>query len=185
MKELMDCKAFKQYLRFLKDNKLYSHTILINGTETKKYLSEIRYKDYKEKGYDSRYTKNSIGYIHQLTNMLIPLSVPSIEYKSISNKFFKNMILENAVKHIINYFLERYNIKITVEEKTKIIKELITQFKKDIDYANSRNEVFLLTNGTTINDLVSKISKYTKLKIEPTTTTSIIRYIIHSIPMEE
>ena len=169
MKELMDCKAFKQYLRFLKDNKLYSHTITINGTETKKYLSEIRYKDYKEKGYDSRYTKNSIAYIQQLTNMLIPLSVPSIEYKSISNKFFKNMILENAVKHIINYFIERYKIIITVEEKTKIIKELITQFKKDIDYANNKNEVFLLTNGTTINDIIVKITKYAKLKIEPKT----------------
>ena len=105
MKELMDCKAFKQYLRFLKDNKIYNHTITINGTETKKYLSEIRYKDYKEKGYNSRYTKNSIAYIQQLTNMLIPLSVSTIEYKSISNKFFKNMILENAVKHIINYFI--------------------------------------------------------------------------------
>ena len=91
MKELMDCKAFKQYLRFLKDNKIYSHTITINGTETKKYLSEIRYKDYKEKGYESRYTKNSIAYIQQLTNMLIPLSVSTIEYKSISNKFFKRM----------------------------------------------------------------------------------------------
>ena len=56
MKELMDCKAFKQYLRFLKDNKMYSHTILINGTETKRYISEIRYKDYKEKGYN-RYSK--------------------------------------------------------------------------------------------------------------------------------
>lgn len=184
MKELMDCKAFKQYLRFLKDNKIYNHTITINGTETKKYLSEIRYKDYKEKGYHSRYTKNSIAYIQQLTNMLIPLSVPSIEYKSISNKFFKSMILENAVKHIINFFIERYTIKITVEEKTKIIKELITQFKRDIDNANSRNEVFLLTNGTTINDLISKIRKYAKLKIEPTSTTSIIRYIIQSIPME-
>lgn len=185
MKELMDCKAFKQYLRFLKDNKIYSHTILINGTETKKYLSEIRYKDYKEKGYESRYTKNSIAYIQQLTNMLIPLSVPSIEYKSITNKFFKSMILENAVKHIINFFIERYTIKITVEEKTKIIKELITQFKKDIDNANTRNEVFLMNNGTIINDLISKIRKYAKLKIEPTTTTSIIRYIIQSIPMEE
>lgn len=185
MKELMDCKAFKQYLRFLKDNKLYSHTILINGTETKKYLSEIRYKDYKEKGYESRYTKNSIAYIQQLTNMLIPLSVSTIEYKSISNKFFKSMILENAVKHIINFFIERYNIIITVEEKTKMIKELITQFKKDVDNANTRNEVFLLTNGTTINDVISKIRKYAKLKIEPTSTTSIIRYIIQSIPMEE
>jgi hypothetical protein len=185
MKELMDCKAFKQYLRFLKDNKIYNHTILINGTETKKYLSEIRYKDYKEKGYNSRYTKNSIAYIQQLTNMLIPLSVPSIEYKSITNKFFKSMILENAVKHIINFFIERYTIKITVEEKTKIIKELITQFKKDIDYANSRNEVFLLTNGTTITDIITRIRKYAKLKIEPTSTTSIIRYIIQSIPMEE
>ena len=187
MKELMDCKAFKQYLRFLKDNKLYSHTITINGTETKKYLSEIRYKDYKEKGYNSSYTKNSIAYINQLTNMLIPLSVSTIEYKSISNKFFKTMILENAVKHIINYFIERYKIIITVEEKTKMIKELITQFKKDIDKANSINEVFLLTNVTTINDLISKIRKYTKLKKEttPTSTTSIIKYIIESIPMEE
>lgn len=185
MKELMDCKAFKQYLRFLKDNKLYSHTITNNGTETKRYLSEIRYKDYKEKGYESRYTKNSIAYIQQLTNMLIPLSVPSIEYKSITNKFFKSMILENAVKHIINFFIERYTIKITVEEKTKIIKELITQFKKDVDNANTRNEVFLLTNGTTINDVISKIRKYAKLKIEPTSTTSILRYIIQSIPMEE
>lgn len=185
MKELMDCKAFKQYLRFLKDNKLYSHTITNNGTETKRYLSEIRYKDYKEKGYESRYTKNSIAYIQQLTNMLIPLSVPSIEYKSITNKFFKNMILENAVKHIINFFIERYTIKITVEEKTKIIKELITQFKRDIDNANTRNEVFLMNNGNIINDLISKIKKYAKLKIEPTSTTSIIRYIIQSIPMEE
>jgi hypothetical protein len=185
MKELMDCKAFKQYLRFLKDNKLYSHTITNNGTETKRYLSEIRYKDYKEKGYESRYTKNSIAYIQQLTNMLIPLSVPSIEYKSITNKFFKSMILENAVKHIINFFIERYTIKITVEEKTKIIKELITQFKRDIDNANTRNEVFLMNNGTIINDLISKLSKYAKLKIEPTSTTSIIRYIIQSIPMEE
>lgn len=185
MKELMDCKAFKQYLRFLKDNKLYSHTITNNGTETKRYLSEIRYKDYKEKGYESRYTKNSIAYIQQLTNMLIPLSVPSIEYKSITNKFFKSMILENAVKHIINFFIERYTIKMTVEEKTKIIKELITQFKKDVDNANTRNEVFLLTNGTTINDVISKIRKYAKLKIEPTSTTSILRYIIQSIPMEE
>ena len=185
MKELMDCKAFKQYLRFLKDNKMYSHTILINGTETKKYLSEIRYKDYKEKGYESRYTKNSIAYIQQLTNMLIPLSVPSIEYKSITNKFFKNMILENAVKHIINFFIERYTIKITVEEKTKIIKELITQFKRDIDNANTRNEVFLMNNGNIINDVISKIRKYAKLKIEPTSTASIIRYIIQSIPMEE
>lgn len=185
MKELMDCKAFKQYLRFLKDNKIYNHTITINGTETKKYLSEIRYKDYKEKGYESRYTKNSIAYIQQLTNMLIPLSVPSIEYKSITNKFFKNMILENAVKHIINFFIERYTIKITVEEKTKIIKELITQFKRDIDNANTRNEVFLMNNGTIINDLISKIKTYAKLKIEPTSTTSIIRYIIQSIPMEE
>ena len=185
MKELMNCKAFKQYLRFLKDNKLYNHTITNNGTETKRYLSEIRYKDYKEKGYESRYTKNSIAYIQQLTNMLIPLSVPSIEYKSITNKFFKTMILENAVKHIINFFIERYTIKITVEEKTKIIKELITQFKKDIDNANTRNEVFLLTNGTIINDIITKIIKYAKLKIEPTSTTSIIRYIIQSIPMEE
>ena len=185
MKELMDCKAFKQYLRFLKDNKLYSHTITINGTETKKYLSEIRYKDYKEKGYHSRYTKNSIAYIQQLTNMLIPLSVSTIEYKSISNKFFKNMILENAVKHIINYFIERYKIIITVEEKTKIIKELITQFKKDIDNANSRNEVFILNNGTTMNDIITKIIKYAKLKIEPKMNKSIIKYIIESIPMEE
>ena len=187
MKELMNCKAFKQYLRFLKDNKIYNHTITINGTETKKYLSEIRYKDYKEKGYHSRYTKNSIAYIQQLTNMLIPLSVSTIEYKSITNKFFKTMILENAVKHIINFFIERYNIKITVEEKTKIIKELITQFKRDIDNANTRNEVFLLTNGTIINDIITKIIKYAKLKKEttPTSTTYIIKYIIESIPMEE
>lgn len=68
-----------------------------------------------------------------------------------------------------------------------MIKELITQFKKDIDNANTRNEVFLLTNGTIINDIITKIIKYAKLKKEttPTSTTSIIKYIIESIPMEE
>ena len=95
------------------------------------------------------------------------------------------MILEDAVKHIINTFIERYKIKITVEEKTKIIKELITQFKKDIDNASNRNELFLLTNGTTINDFIFKLKKYTKLKIESTTNASIIRYMIESIPMDE
>lgn len=165
LNKLKNNDYLKQYIRILKEKKLYKTKINITQFEEDYlYISKERFKSYYSHRPEKPYKLNSLISNIELPNILISTATDFNDFIDMYNEYNRN-IAPHITKALINKIIKQYDIKLTKKEQQtindKIIKKLRTTIFNDTpDKSNylSGDELITKMNKIINQQLKNKLS---------------------------